>query len=295
MLFNMIIKKKLILLMYLFLISCEEPKETYSSLFLANGDIIVASNVGDDAIALNPDNLDMKKITNLDRTSEKVSSSLWLRKAERLLLAIDGEDRIVSLDPINGEIDDFVTSTQLNGTLRGMAELSNENIIICESNNIERFTSKGLRVTSGWPLSINTPYQVFGLDNNRFGVCAGGSTDQIRIYDIDGNILAQDSGPNGHDARGCSVLEDGRIVVAWNGANDQVWIYSDDLSSGEPIVLSSEIGNLFASPSSLAISRDNTILVTDYTYHHIVEFTLAGELIKTMGVLHDPLNINVIK
>ena len=84
------------------------------------------------------------------------------------------------------------------------------------------------------------------------------------------------------------------FAVAWNGGTDQIWIYDNDLSNGALLVTSASIGGLFNSPTSLDISKDGNLLVTDYTYHQIIEIDTSGSFVKTIGVLHDPLNLFVV-
>ena len=40
--------------------------------------------------------------------------------------------------------------------------------------------------------------------------------------------------------------------------------------------------------------KEGNLLVTDYTYHQIIEISSTGSFIRTIGVLHDPLNLFVI-
>ena len=240
--------------LFILLCSCgdKDLKETTSNLYLTRGDIIITSNSADDAISLNPNTLNSKQLTSLDRSSERVGASGWMATTEELMLAIDGRDRIIAVNPVDGSKRDLIVNTQLNGTLRCVTQLTSGDLIICESNNIEKYTSKGLRVTSGFPLAISTIYGTDKLPGGGFIACAGGGVDEVRIYDADGTLVAQDSGPGGHDARACKVLADGRIVVAFNGGNDQIWLYDADLSNGALLVSDSDLGVM---PSPTGISQ----------------------------------------
>lgn len=277
---------------FILFFSCNKDDliETSSHLYLGRGDIVVTSNTADDALSISSNGLTSKFLTNLDRTSEKVSAAGWMSTTDNLLLAIDGRDRIISVSPISGVKEDIISNTQLNGTLRCVTQIQNGDIIVCETNNLERFNSRGVRITSGWPIAVNTPYGIEPLSNGGFILCAGGSTDQVRIYDNDGTVVSSHAGPGGHDAIACKVLNDRRIVVAWSGGSDQVWIYEPDLSNGQVLALNSDI-TLMPSPTGITQLKNGNIGISDYTYHHIVEIDLNGEFVRTFGILHDPLNI----
>ena len=270
-----------------------DPSESYTDGIVRPGDILISSNTADDLVAyLHNENL-FKQITFLDRAANRVQGVGFMKETNELLIAVDGKDDIIAMNIFSGEERDLITSSALNGNLYGVTQLESSDILVIESNNLERFDKNGFRITSGWPLAINTPYQVAGLSAGGFIVCAGGSTDEIRIYDDDGNIVAQDSGPGGHDATGCAELPNKKIAVSWAGANDQIWLYESDLSSGQKIFDNASSG-VMPYPRAMGALPNGNIIFADYTYHHLVEIKTDGTFVRKFGVLHDTISLFVV-
>lgn len=280
----------------LFLISCvgERLKSSYSDLFINRHELIGVSYTDRELESFSFRSGTQKSITKLDRTSDTAKGSVWLSDTYELAVALDGKDRIIAIDAVDGSTRDLVVDANLNGVLRSMTRLEDGDLLIIESNNIERFSTNGLRRTSGiWPLPINSGTQIRSLSTGNFVVCAGGTTDQVRIYDNDGTLLHSNSGPGGNDARGCEELSNGKIVVSWAGSASAIWLYDADLSNGTAIVSNSDI-SIMPNPNSLAIDAKDNIYVSDTTFNYIIKFDSSGEFIKTFGSFSNSQDIYII-
>lgn len=284
------------LIISIFLISCvgERLKSSYSDLFINRHELIGVSYTDRELESYNLKTGLQKSITKLSRTSDTAKGSVWLKDTYELAVALDGKDRIIAIDAVTGTTRDLVVDGNLNGVIRSMTQLDDGDLLVIETNSIERFSTDGLRRTGVWPLTVNSGTQIRNLSTGNFVVCAGGTTDQVRIYDTDGNLLHSDSGPGGgHDARGCEELSNGKIVVSWAGAADAIWIYNSDLTGGTPIVLNSEI-SIMPSPNSLAIDADDNIFVADTTYNYIIQFNSSGQYIKKFGSFTNSQDIYIV-
>lgn len=271
----------------------EKLKSSYSDLFINRHELIGVSYTDDDLSSYSFQTGVQKTITSLNRTSDTAKGSVWLKDTFELAVALDGKDRIIAIDPVDGGTRDLIVSGSLNGVIRSMTQLDDGDLLIIESDNVERFSVDGLRRTTGWPLSVPSGTQVRALQNGGFVICAGGATDQVRIYDTDGNLQYSDSGLGSHDARGCEELSDGRIVVSWAGASDQVWIYNSDLTNGTVLVDNADI-SLMPAPNSIAIDADDNIYVADTSYNHILKFSSSGTFIETFGSFSNSQDIYII-
>jgi hypothetical protein len=282
-------------LIIIFLISCvgERLKSSYSDLYINRHELIGVSYTDRELESYNLRSGLQKSITKLSRTSDTAKGSVWLNDTFELAVALDGKDRIIAINAVDGTTRDLIVDGNLNGVLRSMTRLDDGDLLIIESNNIERFSIDGLRRTSGWPLNVASANQIRNLSTGNFVLCAGGAVDQVRIYDIDGNLLYSHSGPGGTDARGCEELSDGRIVVSWSGITDQIWVYNSDLTGGSVLVDNLDI-SIMPSPNSLAIDRDDNIFITDTTYNYVIKFDSQGNFKKSFGSFSNSQDIYIV-
>lgn len=268
-------------------------KSSYSNLFINRQELIGVSYIDRELESYNFKTSSQKSITKLSRTSDTAKGSVWLKDTFELAVALDGKDRIIAIDAVDGTTRDLVVDGNLNGVLRSMTQLEDGDLLIIETNNIERYSTDGLRRTTGWPLAIDSGTQIRTLSTGNFVVCAGGAVDQVRVYDPDGVLLFSDSGPGGTDARGCEELSDGKIVVSWSGIIDQIWVYNFDLTAGKVLVDNLDI-SIMPSPNSLAVDARDNIYVADTTYNYILKFDSSGKFINTFGSFSNSQDIYVI-
>lgn len=286
--------KKILIAVFIFT-SClnQELKSSYSNLFINRGELIAVSYTERDMSSYNFRTGKQKQVTNVSRVLDTARGSVWLRDTNELAVTLDGRDRVVAINAVDGTTRDLIVNGGLNGVIRSMTQLEDGDLLIIESNNIERFSVNGQRRTIGWPISLPSGTQIRVLDNGNFIACAGGTTDQARIYDPDGNQLFASSGPAGHDARGCEELNDGRIVVSWSGASDQIIVYNSDLTNPQVLIRNSDIG-IMPAPNSLAVTKENNILVADTSFNYIIEFDSNGNFIRTFGSFANSQDIYIV-
>ncbi len=276
--------------------SCgQKLKSSYSNLHINRHELIAVSYVNRDLSSYNLRTKIQKTVSNLSRGTDTARGVVLLEDTNELAVALDGRDRVIAISPIDGSTRDLIVDGQLNGVIRSITQLDDGDILVIETSNIERFSKEGLRRTAGWPISLPSGTQIRDLRDNSgdFIACAGGTTDQARIYDIDGNQLHATSGPPGHDARGCEQLLDGRLVVAWAGAADQLIVYDSDFSNPQVIVSNLDIG-IMPNPNSIAISREGNILVADTSRNNVIEFDTNGNFIQSFGSFSNSQDIYIV-
>lgn len=294
-------------LILLFLIICclssckvpfvlEDPKPTTSNFTMVPGDIVVSNTGNDSLILLDSDGNFKDTLLDVVNGSETIYGIGWLESTNELIVTVDGSDRVMAISAFDGEVRTFITNANLAGTLRGITQLTGGDILIIESNNVERFTTNAVRVTSGWPITgiMTTPEQIDALSNGGFVACSRG-TDEVRTYTSAGvQVNSTASGVGGTtDGYGCIEMTDGRIATVWVGTTDSVIIFNAALSSA---VATYSDTSLLGNPRGIAQAKNGNLLIVDATLHHIVEIDTTATFVRTLGssTLSTPQHIFVI-
>lgn len=298
----------IILLSFLSLFSsCQEveslikasPLPAPAGNYLDPGDIIVINYNSDSIVALDSEGTFKKTIFQATGNSITILALGWSAEQNKLLFTTDGIDRTMAIDAYTGDVSDFIVNVNVVGALRGVSELSNGNIAILESNNIEMFSPLGSndyqRETTGFPITnlINTGQGMAPLTSGGFVIGARGS-DVIRTYDEDGVQQASVAGPAGAtDGYFAVELENGNIVGVWSGNPDRVIEYDSGLTA---------TGNSYSNatylvaPRGVAQLENGNIVVTEFTYNQLLELNASDfSLVRTFGQgLSGPTHVLVI-
>ncbi|MBL6989623.1 MAG: hypothetical protein ISR65_07585 [Bacteriovoracaceae bacterium] len=260
------------------------------------GDIAVTNTTSDVAILLDSTGAFKRVLYDVDNATETINGVGWLSSTEEVLVTVDGSDRVMAVSAVDGSVRTLILHPQLSGAIRGVMENIDGDILIIESNNLERFTTDAFRITTGWPITniMSTPQQVFPLSGGGFVMCATG-TDRIRTFDSDGvQVDETASGIGGTtNSYGCVELDDGRIAGTWQGSNDSVVIYSSDLSTAEMTYSNTA---LLGNPRGIDFRANGNLLIADASFHYLVEITSAGDYVGNIGgsVLSTPNQVFVI-
>ena len=265
-------KKILTLLSLLFLASCvEEPTPTSSTFLILPGDVVV-TNVTNDSVVLLDSTGNFKDVLYDVQNNVEVPYGVgWKFDTQEVLISVDGADRVMAVSAVDGTVRTLIQNPQLNGTIRGVAQLTNGDIVVAESHSIEKFDTNGNRITVGFPITggMNNIENVYPKADGGFVICARGG-DIVRTYAADGTL--QNSTVSGigatTDGYGCTELSDGRIAVSWSGTTDTVSIYNSTLASTSATYNDT---SYVPSPRGLAQLANGNIIVSDASYHHIVE------------------------
>lgn len=275
-----------------------EPLPAPSGNFLEPGDIVVINYTADAIIQLDTDGNFKRTIYQVTGNSLLILALGWSNEKQELLFTTDGNDRVLAVNAYTGKVNDRIVHSGLNGALRGVTELYNGNIAVLESNNLELFTPLGdghQRETTGFPISniISTGQGMAPHSDGGFIISARGS-DQIRIFDEDGSQTASVGSPAGaNDGYFAVELDDGRIVGIWSGTTDKVVEYDSNLSAtGTEYTDTTYLTN----PRGVAQHENGNIIVTDYSYGHLVEIDSSDfSFVRTLGEgLAGPTHVLVI-
>lgn len=262
---------------------------------IVSGDILVTNSGSDALVVLNSDGTFKSVPFYVSSATENLYGITWSSLTNEVLIVVDGVDRVVALNPVDCTTRTAIIDTNLTGTLRGITQLTSGDILVSETNNIERFGSNGNRVTSGWPLAAQTLASgLSALSNGGFVHCST-TTDVVRTYNSAGTQQAtRSSGIAGTtDAMDCFTMNDGSIATTWSGTSDTVSIYNSSLS---PVASYSNTAYLAAPGGIAQRANGGNLLVVDRVYNYIVEITTAGALVGTFGagVLSTPEFILVV-
>lgn len=275
----------------------ESPIATKNSdgAILNTGDIVVTSNVSDSAIVLDKDGNFKRVLFNADNSLEQVTGITWNADTNEVVIVINGApDRVIGISAIDGSEREIIRNAFLNGTTNGIVIMPNNDYVVVETSNLERFTATGTRINDGdFPrLSIMTTMQQLNpLSSGDFVACATGS-DRVRIYN-DSGIQQQETASGiaaTTNAYGCGELPNGNIVTSWDGTSDSVTIYDSTL--GSELFRFSDTGKLSA-PRGIGIKSNGNILVTDAGFDRIIELTSEAEFVRVFSsaFLSDPYQI----
>ncbi|MCB9092316.1 MAG: hypothetical protein H6621_01175 [Halobacteriovoraceae bacterium] len=277
--------------------SNEGSTDTTPSDVFESGDIIISSYSAKKIILFDSDGNFKQDIAVFNPLRDSVHGLAWDTANDRLLAVINGTpDRVLAYDKETATETELINNSGLNGNTYGLTVLDNNDILVIESNSLERFSETGQRIGNPFANNIQTTLQyVDALSTGGFVACSTG-TDRVRIYDDDGVQLyeATSSVAGTTNAYGCMETSDGNILVAWNGTTDTIILYNSDLST--ELYTFSDTSILPDPRTALAETSDGYFLIPDYTYEYIV--VLDSELnfveINQNPTMADPWGIVVV-
>ncbi|MBY0315496.1 MAG: hypothetical protein K2Q26_08255 [Bdellovibrionales bacterium] len=261
----------------------DDEDDNVEDVCMQSGDILV-TNSGTRAVLVLDALGNYKRVAfNLNNSSETVYGIGWLAGNEEFAVAVDGADRIVAVNRTDCSSRNLITDGNLTGNIRGLTQLNNGDILVIETNNVERFTSAGLRITSGgWPRALqNGGTQLSALPAGGFVHCSL-TSDVVRTYNDAGTQIAtRASGIAGTtDATGCLVMSNGSIATAWSGTTDSIIVYSSNLATAQATFSNPSI---LGAPGGIAQRADGNLLVVDRIFNYIVELTSEGVYVGVLG------------
>lgn len=284
----------MIILTMTFLGGCkqEAPIPTYSnqSNLVKPGDIVVVNGTSRSLLLLDSNGGYKTVLYDLDNIAESIYGVSFKSDTKEIIFTVNGSARVGAVSVVDGTYRTLITDGNLTGLLKGLTQLSNGDILVAEVNNVERFTTNGVRRrnVSGvtWPNTLGgtstTIEQLFATADGGFVVCSSGS-DNVKRYTaaaviVGGAVVSGIAGTT--DAIGCIELADGKIAMAFNGTTDTIRTVSGAMTG--ITTLYSDLGVL-AAPRTLSQTLNGNILVVDSVFNHIVEITTAGVFVRTLG------------
>jgi len=280
------------------LIGCapeEQSEEETSAFALGSGDLIISNAGSRDVKVFSADGVYKGTLLDLDNASGQAPYGLEYNPlTQQILVAVDGAaGRVIKgINRSSFAVTDFSTSSALNNTLRGLALLTNGDLLVVISggNRVEKLNGlNGTQVTAGaWPKSLQTAGTgVAARASGTFVHCSTG-TDAVRLYDATGTQTATaSSGIAGTtDVMDCKADSAGNIYAVYNGTTDTVRKYNSTLGA---TTWSYSNTVLLPNPAGLAVRSDGSVLVLDQTLHHVLVVAADGTSATTLGYDSDNL------
>lgn len=270
------------------LISCGPTGDAFLGDELAQdfgGYIVVANATSKSVVLLDPNGKFVRDLVILDKTTTDTPWGVAVYDHNRILVTVEGVDRVIVSDLETGEFSDYIVNSNLTGTMRGLAVLLSGDILISEGNTVEKFRSNLTRTTTGgWPLSLQTTGTALVpvASTGGFVHCSTGS-DVVRVYSSAGTQTASAaSGIGGTtDVTGCAVSGTDQVAASFAGTTDSVRVYSD-LTLGTTVFTFSETSTL-GNPGPIAFRPNGNLLVIDQTNNLMVELDSEGNLESTIS------------
>ncbi len=290
----------IILLLSASCIKKEEVVRTYSyeTNLIKPGDIIVSNGNSDSLILLDSSGEYKKTLYDVDNLSETISGIAYKSDTKEIIFTVTGAAfRVGAISIVDGTYRNFIINSSLTTPLRGVAVMTDGNILVTHAGLIQKFTSEGIRVTvGGWPKTLmGTPQQIESLPNGGFLNCSD-TTDLVRTYDSSGTQTGT-SAASGiattTDVFACIQLSDGRIANAWNGTTDTISLWNSDFSGRVNLYSDTSI---LGNPRGMAQRANGNLLIADSTNNYLVEIDLDGNLVDRLGgsILNGPTSVFVM-
>jgi hypothetical protein len=205
-----------------------------------------------------------------------------------IMISVDTVDRVATVDISEGSssLSHVIIDSNLSGNIAGVTRLSGGDILVIETNNIERYNSSGTRQTLvnavAWPQSLgNTGTSIEATISGGFVFCSTGA-DRVQTYTSDATLIG-DPGASGiggtTNAQACAASSDGRIAVAWNGTTDTIRVYTGEDMGTLSFSYSDtvQLGN----PTAMAFRPNGNLLIIDGTSNTVVELSTSGSVVAT--------------
>ena len=279
-------------LMLIFSFGCKQkasiPTLTSQDNLIKPGDLIVTNGGSRSLILLDSEGNYKKVLYDFDNL-DYVYGISFKSDTKEIIFTINGAPRVGAISVIDGAYRNLILDVTLTGVLKGLTQLNSGDILVAKATSIERFTSKGVRITSAsapvWPITVgvSSVEQLSATKDGGFISCSSVS-DNVRKFSKDFTPMATIvSGiPLNTDAMGCIELADGKVAMAFSGtALDQIMTVEGDLS-GANLQLYLDQG-ILTTPKNLSQSLNGNILVADSGFNYILEITTTGVFVRTLG------------
>ncbi|MCB9027261.1 MAG: hypothetical protein H6625_13150 [Bdellovibrionaceae bacterium] len=213
---------------------------------------------------------------------------------DNLLIALDNTDRIENFNLNTFSNAPFFSGGTLAGNIYDIETDSNNNILVIESNAIERFDSTAAQTTPIYisttvgSCTLNGPRQMVVNNNNELLVTSY-TNGRILHYDISTNTSSCITTTNvAANPYGILVHSNGSVYYnTWS--DDQIWRANAD-GSGGVVVFATNL-TILNNPGAMVELPDGTILVASTGTDTIEQFDENGNYIGTF--IRDTQSLNV--
>ena len=190
---------------------------------------------------------------------------------------------------MDGSYRTLILNVNLTGALRGLAQLPGGDILIAEANNVERFSSEGVRRTlvSGvtWPNTLGAtaaPEQIHIAANGDIIVCGSANVNRFTQNAVRVGVAVVSAIAATTAATGCIEMSNGSIATAFSGTTDTYRSVASTMLQVSIATIYSDLAYL-STPRWLTQNLSGNLLSADSALNQIVEFTPTGSFVRTLG------------
>lgn len=265
--------------------------ETRSSqaFLIKPGDIIVSSLTSDSLVQLDSDGNFKSILHTLPVPTDSIYAMAFKSDTKEIIFTINGTARVGAISVVDGSYRTLILNVNLTGALRGLAQLPGGDILIAEANNVERFSSEGVRRTlvSGvtWPNTLSAtaaPEQIDIAANGDIIVCGSANVNRFtqNAVRVGAAVLSAIAGTTA--ATGCIEMSNGSIATAFSGTTDTYRSVASTMLQASIATIYSDLAYL-STPRWLTQNLSGNLLSADSALNQIVEFTPTGSFVRTLG------------
>lgn len=265
--------------------------ETRSSqaFLIKPGDIIVTSQTSDSLVQLDSDGNFKSILHTLPVATDSIHSVAFKSDTKEIIFTINGTARVGAISVVDGAFRTFILNVNLTGALRGLAQLPGGDILIAEANNVERFSSEGVRRTlvSGvtWPNTLGAtaaPEQIHIAANGDIIVCGSANVNRFTQNAVRVGAAVVSAIAATTTATGCIEMTNGSIATAFSGTTDTYRSVASTMLQASIATIYSDLAYL-STPRWLTQNLSGNLLSADSALNQIVEFTPTGSFVRTLG------------
>ncbi len=222
-------------------------------------------------------------------STDSIYAMAFKSDTKEIIFTINGTARVGAISVVDGSFRTFIVDVNLTGQLRGLAQLPGGDILIAEANNVERFSTGGVRRTlvSGvtWPNTLGAtlaPEQIQIAANGDIIICGSANVNRFtqNAVRVGAAVVSAIAGTT--TATGCMEMANGTTAVAFSGTTDTVRSVASNMLQASIGTIYSDLAFL-ASPRWLTQNLSGNLLSADSVFNNIVEFTPSGTFVRTLG------------
>jgi hypothetical protein len=278
--------------LFLMITGCksEDPVPTTSSqaFLIKPGDLIVVNSTSDSLLLLDSNGNFKTVLYDVDNIGESLYGIAFKSDTKEIIFTVNGATRVGAVSVVDGTYRNLISDTNLTATIRGVTQLVGGDILVAENNNVERFSTTGVRKVLVnavvWPNTLGAMTnieQLHATADGGFIACASTSDNLKRFTENVVQVGVTVAPGVGTDIFGCVEMANGSIAMSYNiGATDSIRTASSLLAGVTSIYADQAY---LGSPRTLTIALNGNILTVDSIYNQIVEITPTGTFVRTLG------------
>lgn len=266
------------------------PTTTVSTYKIVPGDIAIVNTTADSILLLDSNGTFKEVLYTLPNSVDSIYGLAFKYDTNEILFTVNGTPRVGAISTKDGTFRNLILDVvNLTGTLRGLTQQSNGDILIIETSTVERYSTLGVRKTlvSGvtWPNTLGAtaaPEQLHTAQNGDIIICGSANVNRFTTNAVRVGAAVVSGIAGTTAANGCLELSNGNIAVAFSGTTDTISTVGASMLQVTIASVYSDLGVL-ASPKSISQTLNGNILVADSGFNYIVEISPTGSFVRNLA------------